>query len=253
MSVDLSANTRIAANEGAIPRPPSNRTYPAHARCRHRSPRNSARHRWSGTILSAPICSRYPGNNRPAGWWFQVIEALWTVPPAINAAPRKWRRVRQIGLNGHLARQLHCAGSTVHVRADSSAPQPHRRHRSHRPRSCECAAGSGSSPRVREVQTARQFGTNQQQAGDELGRTGRIDADLRLGSRQGCRRRNSERQTANLAVVINRCTQLFQTVKHRLHRTLSLVRRHQNSLGHLQTGQGRARNASPCRPVRRTH
>ena len=33
---------------------------------------------------------------------------------------------------------------------------------------------------MREVQTARQFGTNQQQAGDELGRTGRIDADLRL-------------------------------------------------------------------------
>ena len=41
---------------------------------------------------------------------------------------------------------------------------------------------------------------------------------MRLGSRQGCRRRNSERQTANLAVIINRCTQLFQTVKHRLHR-----------------------------------
>ena len=72
-------------------------------------------------------------------------------------------------------------------------------------------------------------------------------------ARQGCRRRNSERQTANLAVVINRCTQLFQTVKHRLHRAcISLLRRAvQNSLGHLQTGQGRARNASPCRPVRR--
>ena len=131
----------------------------------------------------------------------------------------EWRRVRQVGLNGHLARQLHCArfnrpcaGGFVGLNRTAGTGHIGHGHANVR-------QARGLLPRVREVQTARQFGTNQQQAGDELGRTGRIDADLRLGSRQGCRRRNSERQTANLAVVINRCTQLFQTVKHRLHRT----------------------------------
>ena len=127
------------------PRPPSNRTYPAHARCRHRSLRNSARHRLSGTILWHPSVPDSPATNHPAGWWSQANEAPG--PCRRRSMPRRGMAPRSTDR----AQRSPC--STVALRAVQPSmcgrirrPQPHRRHRSHRPRSCECAAGSGSSP-----------------------------------------------------------------------------------------------------------
>lgn len=84
--------------------------------------------------------------NHPAGWSQPMRHPDRA---AGECRAEEWSRVRQVGPNGHL--------SAVALRAVQPSmcgrirrPQPHRRHRSHRPRSCEWGCGRlGSSPCAR--------------------------------------------------------------------------------------------------------
>ena len=75
---------------------------------------------------------------------------------------------------------------------------------------------------VLQFQSAGQARTNQQQAGDELGRSGRVDGHrMRRRARPvGYRGRGQrERQSPRLPVVFDARAQLLQPVQYRLHRT----------------------------------
>ena len=75
---------------------------------------------------------------------------------------------------------------------------------------------------VVQFQSVGQTCADQQQAGDELGGSGRIDGHrMRRNIRPvGCHRRSQrERQSSRFPVVFDVCAQLLQPVQYRLHRT----------------------------------
>ena len=130
----------------------------------------------------------------------------------------EWRRIRQVRFDSHLIRQLYrarldrpCAGGLIGFNCTASTGHIDHGH-------ADVRQTRGLFSCVRQSQSTGQFGTNQQQAGDELGGTGRIDTDPSLSSRKLGWRCNGKRQSSDFPVVFDLGTKLLQTVKHRPHR-----------------------------------